>query len=89
MKRYLILVDEIEWTLSRNSDIITYNAAPLIRSQRTIGRKETKGQKRKAYLGCFQENGKVVRYVSWEGNLLMLLSIQIESLDALFLIAVA
>ena len=74
------LVDEIEWTLSRNSDIIAYNAAPLIEVKGQLEGMEAKGQERRIWV--VSENGGV-RYVSWEQSI-DAIKYQIESLLMLY-----
>lgn len=74
------LVDEIEWTLSRNSDIIAYNAAPLIEVKGQLQGMEAKGQERRIWV--VSENGGV-RYVSWEQSI-DAIKYQIESLLMLY-----
>lgn len=53
---------EIEYTLSRNSDIIAYNSAPVLKVAGSIQGDEKKGEARRVYR---VENGGDVSYVSW------------------------
>lgn len=53
---------ELEYTLSRNSDVIAYNAAPVIKIAGQIRGEEDKGESRRVYR---VENGGDVSYVSW------------------------
>lgn len=53
---------ELEYTLSRNSDVIAYNAAPVIKIAGQIKGDEDKGESRRIYR---VENGGDVSYVSW------------------------
>ena len=53
---------ELEYTLSRNSDVIAYNAAPVIKIAGQIKGEEDKGESRRIYR---VENGGDVSYVSW------------------------
>lgn len=54
--------EEIEYTLSRNSDIIAYNSAPVLKVAGGIQGEEKKGEARRVYR---VENGGDVSYVSW------------------------
>lgn len=53
---------ELEYTMSRNSDVIAYNAAPIIKIAGQIKGEEDKGESRRIYR---VENGGDVSYVSW------------------------
>ena len=53
---------EIEYTLSRNSDIIAYNSAPVLKVAGSMQGEEKKGEARRVYR---VENGGDVSYVSW------------------------
>lgn len=53
---------ELEYTLSRNSDVIAYNAAPVIKIAGQIKGEEIKGESQRIYR---VENGGDVSYVSW------------------------
>lgn len=58
-----VLREDIEYTLSRNSDVIAYNAAPLLKIiGRIIGR-ESKGETQRVYR---MEEGGDMAYVAWE-----------------------
>ena len=58
------LVDEIELTLSRNSDVIAYNAAPILKVVGTIAKgTEEKNESRRVWR---VENGGDVGIVSWQ-----------------------
>lgn len=54
--------EEIEYTLSRNSDIIAYNSAPVLKVAGSLQGEEKKGEARRVYR---VENGGDVSYVSW------------------------
>ena len=57
------LREEIEYSLSRNSDVIAYNSAPVLKiTGRVIG-EENKGESRRAWR---MESGGDVAYVSWQ-----------------------
>ncbi|MFK1937663.1 phage portal protein [Bacteroides fragilis] len=53
---------EIEYTLSRNSDVIAYNSAPILKIAGGIKGSENKGESRRVYR--VEQNGDV-SYVSW------------------------
>lgn len=53
---------ELEYTLSRNSDVIAYNASPVIKIAGQIKGEEDKNESRRIYR---VENGGDVSYVSW------------------------
>lgn len=53
---------EIEYTLSRNSDVIAYNSAPILKVAGSVQGVEQKGEARRVYR---VENGGDVSYVSW------------------------
>lgn len=74
------LVDEIEWTLSRNSDIIAYNAAPLIKVKGQLEGVEDKGQERRVWVVSADGD---VSYVSWEQSI-EAIKYQIEELLMLY-----
>jgi len=57
-----VIRDEIEYTLSRNSDVIAYNAAPVLKVAGQVKGREDKGETRRVYR---VENGGDVAYVSW------------------------
>lgn len=56
------LRNEIEYTLSRNSDVIAYNSAPILKIAGDIKGGEDKGESRRVYR--VEQNGDV-SYVSW------------------------
>lgn len=56
------LRNEIEYTLSRNSDVIAYNSAPILKVAGATQGKEDKGESRRVFR---VENGGDVSYVSW------------------------
>lgn len=56
------LRNEIEYTLSRNSDVIAYNSAPILKVAGSVQGKEDKGESRRVFR---VENGGDVAYVSW------------------------
>lgn len=53
---------EIEYTLSRNSDVIAYNSAPILKIAGGTKGSENKGESRRVYR--VEQNGDVA-YVSW------------------------
>lgn len=57
------LRENIEYTLSRNSDVIAYNSAPILKVAGAIVGEEHKGETRRVYR--VMENGDV-SYVSWQ-----------------------
>lgn len=54
---------EIEYTLSRNSDVIAYNSAPILKVIGGLEGQEDKGESRRVYR---VKNGGDVGYVSWQ-----------------------
>lgn len=58
--------EELEYTLSRNSDVIAYNAAPVLKVSGEIKGNELKGESRRVYR---VENGGDVSYVSWSQSI--------------------
>lgn len=56
------LREEIEYSLSRNSDVIAYNSAPVLKISGKVVGDESKGEARRAWR---MENGGDVAYVSW------------------------
>lgn len=54
--------ENIEYTLSRNSDVIAYNSAPILKVAGAIVGGEQKGEARRVYR---VDNGGDVSYVSW------------------------
>lgn len=57
------LREEVEYTLSRNSDVIAYNSAPVLKISGDIIGEEGKGEARRAFR---MANGGDVSYVSWQ-----------------------
>lgn len=53
---------DIEYTLSRNSDVISYNAAPVLKVSGKLIGEEEKGESRRLFR---MEQGGDVSYVSW------------------------
>lgn len=74
------LRDEIEYTLSRNSDVIAYNSAPILMVSGSIQGKEDKGEGRRVYR---VENGGKVDYVSWQ-QAIEALKYHVSTLTGLF-----
>lgn len=72
--------EEIEYTLSRNSDVIAYNSAPIIKIAGGIQGEEQKGESKRVYR---VENGGDVAYVSWT-QAIEALKYQVETLTNLF-----
>lgn len=60
------LREEMEYTLSRNSDVIAYNSAPVLKVVGKIIGDEEKGESRRAFR---MENGGDVSYVSWQQSI--------------------
>ncbi|WP_130893080.1 phage portal protein [Paraprevotella xylaniphila] len=58
--------EELEYTLSRNSDVIAYNAAPVLKIAGEIKGNEMKGESRRVYR---VENNGDVSYVSWSQSI--------------------
>lgn len=58
-----VLRDELEYTLSRQSDVVAYNAAPILKvTGEIINDEENKGASRRLFR---MEDGGNVEYVSW------------------------
>lgn len=57
------LRSEIEYTLSRNSNVIAYNSAPVLKISGGVKGSEDKGESRRIFR---TENGGDVAYVSWQ-----------------------
>lgn len=57
-----VLREEIEYTVSRNSDVIAYNSAPVLKVVGKMVNDEDKGESRRLFR---LENGGDVSYVSW------------------------
>lgn len=74
------LREEIEYTLSRNSDIIAYNASPVLKVSGEIVGAEEKGEARRVYR---MENGGDVSYVSWNQSIESM-KYQVETMLKLF-----
>ncbi len=60
------LREEMEYTLSRNSDVIAYNSAPVLKITGNVIGDENKGEGRRAWR---LENGGDVSYVSWQQSI--------------------
>lgn len=60
------LVNELEMTLSRNSDVIAYNASPILVVSGELNGTENKGTGKRMYK---VENGGSVNYVSWNQSI--------------------
>lgn len=58
--------EEIEYSLSRNSDVIAYNSAPVLMVSGTLVGEEKRGETRRIYR---VENGGNVAYVSWQQSI--------------------
>lgn len=71
---------EIEYTLSRNSDIIAYNSAPVLKVSGGIQGAENKGETQRIVR---TENGGDVAYVSWAQSI-EATKYQVEKLLSLF-----
>lgn len=54
--------EEIEYTLSRNSDVIAYNSSPILKVVGDLTGSENKGESRRVYQ---LKNGGDIAYVSW------------------------
>lgn len=74
------LREEMEYSLSRNSDVIAYNSAPVLKITGNIIGDENKGDGRRAWR---LENGGDVAYVSWQQSV-EALKYHIEMLTKLF-----
>jgi len=75
-----LIREEIEYTLSRNSDVIAYNSAPVLKISGKVIGEEDKGESRRAWR---MENGGDVAYVSWNQSV-EALKYQIDMLVKLF-----
>ncbi len=60
------LREEMEYALSRNSDVIAYNSAPVLKITGNVIGDENKGEGRRAWR---LENGGDVSYVSWQQSI--------------------
>lgn len=56
------LRNDLEYTISRNSDVVAYNSAPVLMVAGQVEGSESKGETRRVYR---VENGGKVSYVSW------------------------
>ena len=56
------LREDLEYTISRNSDIVAYNASPILKVKGTLQGDENKGETRRVYR---VSEGGDVSYVSW------------------------
>lgn len=74
------LRNEIEYTLSRNSDVIAYNSAPILKVAGATQGKEDKGESRRVFR---VENGGDVSYVSWS-QAIEALKYHVDTLTNLF-----
>ena len=75
-----VLREDLEYSLSRNSDVIAYNSAPVLKVSGTLVGEEKKGETRRIYR---VENGGDVSYVSWQQSI-EALKYHIDSLVKLF-----
>lgn len=71
---------EIEYTLSRNSDVIAYNSAPILQVVGNLIGSENKGETQRVYR---VESGGSVSYVSWT-QAIQALQYQVASMLNLF-----
>lgn len=74
------LRNEIEYTLSRNSDVIAYNSAPVIKLAGEVQGAEEKGESRRVYR---VKEGGDVSYVSWSQSI-EALKFHVETLINMF-----
>lgn len=72
--------EEIEYTLSRNSDVIAYNSAPVLKVTGKLVGEEDKGESRRLFR---LETGGDVSYVSWS-QAIEALKYHVETLLKLF-----
>ena len=72
--------EEIEYTLSRNSDVIAYNSAPVLKVTGELVGDEDKGETRRLFR---LKNGGDVAYVSWT-QAIEALKYHVETLLKLF-----
>ncbi|MCM1220332.1 MAG: phage portal protein [Lachnospiraceae bacterium] len=76
-----VLREEIEYTVSRNSDVIAYNSAPILKIVgKMLGGKEEKGEVRRIVR---VENGGDIGYVSWQ-QAIEALKYHVDTLTRLF-----
>lgn len=76
----VILREELEYSLSRNSDVIAYNSAPVLKVAGGIQGEEKKGEERRVVRVV---NGGDVSYVSWQQSI-DALKFQVDTLLKLF-----
>lgn len=69
------LREDVEYTISRNSDVIAYNAAPLLKIVGTLIGRENKGESQRVYR---MEEGGDIAYVAWE-QAIQALSYQVKT----------
>lgn len=74
------IVKELEFTISRNSDIIAYNAAPVLKVAGELTGYEQKGESRRIYR---TSEGGDVSYVSWQQSI-EAIKYQIDTLLRMF-----
>lgn len=74
------LREDIEYTVSRNSDVIAYNAAPLLKIVGNLIGREKKGESQRVYR---MEQGGDIAYVAWE-QAIQALSYQVQTETDLF-----
>lgn len=74
------LREDIEYTVSRNSDVIAYNAAPLLKIVGNLIGRENKGESQRVYR---MEEGGDIAYVAWE-QAIQALSYQVQTETDLF-----
>lgn len=69
------LREDVEYTISRNSDVIAYNAAPLLKIIGNLVGRENKGESQRVYR---MEQGGDIAYVAWE-QAIQALSYQVKT----------
>lgn len=69
------LREDVEYTISRNSDVIAYNAAPLLKIVGNLIGRENKGESQRVYR---IEQGGDIAYVAWE-QAIQALSYQVKT----------
>ena len=74
------LREDIEYTISRNSDVLAYNCAPILKVAGTIMGEEQKGETRRIYR---VSEGGDVSYVSWAQSIAAL-QYHVQTLQNLF-----
>lgn len=75
-----VLREELEYTLSRNADVIAYNSAPILQIAGKVHGQEGKGETQRIVR---VENGGNVSYVSWS-QAIEALKYQVDTLVKLF-----